>query len=578
MENQNIDPEICKKAELWLNSGIDEHSKSEIRQMMQNDIASLNEAFYKDLEFGTGGMRGIMGTGSNRMNIYTVGMASQGLANYVKANTKEVHPSAAIAYDCRNNSRLFAETTASVLSANGIKVYLFDALRPTPELSFAIRQLHCQCGIVITASHNPREYNGYKVYWQDGGQIVAPHDKGIISQVQAINTPDKINTDSRPELQESIGKEIDELYINEIKKLSLSPKEIQAHQDMPIVFTPLHGTAVKLVPESLKAFGFTNIIKVPEQDIPDGNFPTVKSPNPEETSAFEMALQKARETNAELIMGTDPDADRVGIIVRKKDGEYQMLNGNQTAAILYYYLLTRWQEKGKIKGREFTVKTIVTTELLAEIADDFNVKSYDTLTGFKYIAAKIRDLENLETFVVGGEESYGYLVGDFVRDKDAVISCAIIAEAAAWAKDQGKTLWDILMDIYAKFGIYKEELISIKKEGRAGEAAIKEMMEEFRNNPPDSINGVDIAMVNDFLKQKAVDKISDLRYDINLPKSNVLQYIMVDGTKISIRPSGTEPKIKFYVSVRDKPGDISEYDKKDKQLKDKIERILKKLL
>ncbi len=573
-----IDPDIQKKAELWLHSDIDEKSKLEIQRMMEFDKTALGEAFYKDLEFGTGGMRGIMGIGPNRMNIYTVGMASQGLANYVKKHSEETHPKAAIAYDCRNNSKLFAETTAAVLSANGLQVYLFDALRPTPELSFAIRHLGCQCGVVITASHNPKEYNGYKVYWKDGGQIIAPHDSGIINEVKAINSPDKIRKDSEPKLIDSIGQVIDEVYIRRISKLSLSPLSIQNHPDMPVVYTPIHGTGVKLVPEVLKAFGFENIIHVPEQDKTDGNFPTVKSPNPEETSAFELALEKARETNAELIMGTDPDADRVGIIVRKNSGEYQLLNGNQTATVLYHYVFTRLREEGMLKGDEFTVKTIVTTDLLSEIAENYGVKSYDTLTGFKYIAAKIKELEGIERFILGGEESYGYLVGDFVRDKDAVISCAMIAEAAAWAKDQGKTLWDILQDIYLKHGFFKEKLISVKKEGRSGAEAIQKMMDNFRDKAPDSINGIHVAMVNDFLKQKAIDKISDLRYDIHLPKSNVLQFIMVDGSKVSIRPSGTEPKIKFYVSVRDKAKNPGELSAVEATLDKRIDSILDTLI
>lgn len=578
MTKKQMSNGIKEKVNHWLNACIDKDSKAKIRDMMTNDPEELEEAFYKDLEFGTGGMRGIMGTGPNRMNIYTIGMATQGLANYVKSQTKLKHPKAAIAYDCRNNSPLFAETTANILSANGFKVHIFDAMRPVPELSFAIRHLGCHCGVVITASHNPKIYNGYKVFWDDGGQVTAPHDKGIIEEVQAIASPDNVNFNANAKLIHSIGEKIDKLYLDKLAGLSLSPEAVKENHDMPVVYTPLHGTGVNLVPRCLSAYGFTNIIHVPEQDKPDGNFPTVKSPNPEDASAFDMAMEKARDTHAELVMGTDPDADRVGIIVRKNDGDYQLLNGNQTAAILFHYILTRLKEKGKLPKNGFTVKTIVTSELLAEIADNFDVKSYDTLTGFKFIAAKIRELEGKEKFIVGGEESYGYLADDFVRDKDAVMSCALIAEAAAWAKSRNKTLFDILLDIYVKYGLYKEELISVKKEGKAGAEEIREMMEKLRNNSPDSINGVKVTMVNDFLKQQAVDKISDLRYDITLPKSDVLQFLLSDGTKVSIRPSGTEPKIKFYVSVRSKLSHHDEFKAKDTMLAERIDIILKTLV
>jgi phosphoglucomutase len=569
--------EVMQKVKLWLNADIDEASKAEIQHMMQSDENLLIESFYKELEFGTGGMRGIMGIGPNRMNKYTVAMATQGLANYLNKRKPFMDKKAAIAYDCRNNSSFFAHTAAEILSANGIKVYLFDALRPTPELSFAIRELKCDTGIVITASHNPKEYNGYKVYWEDGGQIIAPHDKGIIDEVRAINSPSDVAFETNSKLIHEIGDEIDKKYIAKIKTLSLSPNAIRKHADMPIVFTPIHGTSVKLGPETLRTFGFTNIINVPEQDISDGNFPTVKSPNPEEPEAFTLALKKAKATNAELVMGTDPDADRVGIIVRKKDGTYQLLNGNQTATILIYYLLTKWKEAGKITGNEYIVKTIVTTELLGEIADSFGVESFDTLTGFKYIADKIRELEGEKQFIVGGEESYGYLAGDFVRDKDAIISCALIAEAAAWAKEANKTLWDVLMDIYTEYSCFHEALISIKKEGKTGAEAIAKMMDDFRYNTPESFNGQQILMIHDFEKQQAVDKISDLRYSLTLPKSNVLQFILEDGSKISIRPSGTEPKIKFYFSVRTKMNNPADYPEKRKLLEKRIDSLIKAL-
>ncbi len=569
--------EVMQKVNLWLDANIDDASKAEIQRMIDSDENMLIESFYKDMEFGTGGMRGIMGIGPNRINKYTIGMATQGLANYLNKLKPFDNKKAAIAYDCRNNSAFFARTAAEILSANDIEVFLFDALRPTPELSFAIRELKCDTGIVITASHNPKEYNGYKVYWEDGGQIIAPHDKGIIDEVRKITSPAEISFKSNPEKIHEIGTKIDKKYIDRIKNLSLSPKAIKKHADMPIIFTPIHGTSLKLGPETLRAFGFTNIINIPEQDIPDGNFPTVISPNPEEPESFTMALKKARETNAELVMGTDPDGDRVGIIVRKSDGEYQLLNGNQTATILIYYLLTKWKAAGKIKGKEYIVKTIVTTELLGEIADSFDVESFDTLTGFKYIAAKIRELEGQKQFIGGGEESYGYLVGDFVRDKDAIISCAIIAEAAAWAKENNKTLWDVLMDIYTEYSCFHEHLISIKKEGKAGVEAIDKMMENFRYNTPESFNGKRILMIHDFEKQQAVDKISDLRYSLTLPKSNVLQFILEDGSKISIRPSGTEPKIKFYFSVRTKMNNPADYPEKRKHLEQQIEGLINAL-
>ncbi len=578
MKNNQLSENTVKKIDLWLDSEVDKESKDNIKDMIANDPEGAEEAFYKDLEFGTGGMRGIMGIGSNRMNVYTVGMATQGLANYVKSQIKMKHPKAAIAYDCRNNSTLFAKTTANVLSANGFEVFLFDKLRPTPELSFAIRHLECQCGVMITASHNPKEYNGYKVYWDDGGQIIYPHDKGIIEMVQAISSPDKVKSDADNKLIHTIGEEVDNAYMEKLSKLSLSPEAIKAQHDMPIVYTPLHGTGVILVPRYLEALGFTNVIHVPEQDMTDGDFPTVESPNPEESAAFDLAMKKAHETNADIVMGTDPDGDRVGVIVRKKDGSYQFLNGNQTASILYYYVLSNLKQSGKLPENGFTVKTIVTSELLAEISESFDINSYDTLTGFKFIAAKIRELEGKEIFIIGGEESYGYLAADFIRDKDAVMACGLIAETAAWAKSKGKTLYDILIEIYLKYGFFKEELVSIKKEGKAGEEEIRRMMEKLRDNSPDSIDGVKVTMVNDFLKQQAVDKISDLRYDITLPKSDVLQFLLSDGTKISIRPSGTEPKIKFYVSVRTTLNNTGELLLKEVELDNRIETILKTLI
>lgn len=579
MINKDLMQQINEKAQQWLNSTIiDQESKDQIRYMIKNDENELIESFYKDLEFGTGGLRGIMGIGTNRVNIYTIGMATQGLSNYLKqqfAGKKEIK--VAIAYDSRNNSRLFAEKTASVFSANGIKVYLFDKLRPVPELSFAIRNLGCQSGIVITASHNPKEYNGYKVYWEDGAQIISPHDKNIIAEVQKIKTIDEIRFDHDLTKVEEIGEKMDHEYIKQIKKLSLNSDVIKKQKDLKIVFTPIHGTAVDLVPKALRAFGFENISTVEEQNIADGNFPTVQSPNPEEPAALDLALIKAKEIDADIVMGTDPDGDRVGIAVKNLEGDFVLLNGNQAAALLIHYLITQWEEKGKLKGREYIVKTIVTSEILAEIAEKFGVQNYDVLTGFKYIANIIKQNERKKLFIGGGEESYGYLAGEFVRDKDAIISCALLCETAAFAKNNGKTLYEQLIDIYVEFGFYKEKLISIVKKGKAGEEEIKKMMDNFRNNPPQTVNKSNVMLIHDFLKQKTFDQISHLRYEITFPKSNVLQFILKDGSKISIRPSGTEPKIKFYFSVNEELERKEDFEKVNKQLDEKIDQIIKEL-
>ncbi|MEA3316556.1 MAG: phospho-sugar mutase [Bacteroidota bacterium] len=576
--SDNLITEVKAKAEKWLDSNIDKQSKEDINALLKGEEKELIESFYKDLEFGTGGMRGIMGIGSNRMNIYTIGMATQGLCNYLKkqfSDKKEI--SVAIAHDSRNNSRLFAETTANIFTANNIRVYLFDSLRPTPELSFAIRHFSCKSGIVITASHNPKEYNGYKVYWDDGAQIIAPHDKNIITEVQNIKSINDIKFDANKKLIKPIGEEIDKIYLKKIKSLSLSPKEIKNNSNLSIVYTPIHGTGVHLVPEILKDFGFTNVNTVEEQNVSNGNFPTVKSPNPEEKAALKLAIEKAQNINAEIVMATDPDGDRVGIAVKNRNNEFQILNGNQTGAILIYYLLTKWKENGKIKGKEYIVKTIVTSELLTDIAEKYNVESFNVLTGFKYIADIIKQNEGKKNFIGGGEESYGYLAGEFVRDKDAVMACALIAEVAAWAKENNKSLFDLLIDIYLEFGFYKESLISVVKKGKEGEEEIKAMMDKYRNNPPDSINGSDVVLVHDFLKQKTFDQISQLRYEINLPKSNVIQYILHDGSKITIRPSGTEPKIKFYFGVKDKLESKDLFEKTEEKLNAKIENIIKSL-
>ncbi|PLX06345.1 MAG: phosphoglucomutase [Marinilabiliales bacterium] len=568
---------IQEKAKYWLTDIFDAETRADVKNMIDNDQELLTESFYKDLEFGTGGLRGIMGTGTNRMNKYTVGIATQGLSNYLLENFKGEKIKCAIAYDCRNNSEYFAKITASVFSANGIEVYLFDSLRPTPELSFTIRHLNCHSGVVITASHNPKEYNGYKVYWQDGGQIISPHDKNIIDRVRSITDVADVKFDDDLKNVKYVGKDIDDIYTDKLTKVCLNPESIKA-ANLKIVFTPIHGSTVEILPMALRKAGFEDINIVEEQAVPDGNFPTVQSPNQEESAALAMAIEKAKSIGADIVMGTDPDGDRLGIVVRKKDDEYLLLNGNQTASILIYYLLEQWNKKGKLKGKEYIVKTIVTTELLTEIADYYNVKSYDVLTGFKYIADIIEKNYGKTTFIGGGEESYGFLAGEFVRDKDAVMSCLLIAEAASWAKLQNKTLDEILIDIYVKFGYYIEGLKSLTKKGKSGLEEIKSMMDKFRNQTPESINGQRVIMVHDFEKGKTFDKISDLRYDIMLQKSNVLQFDLIDGSKITVRHSGTEPKIKFYVSVHDKIDSIDEYKNKTIELQNNIDSIIEELI
>lgn len=575
MENNDILKKVRERASKWLEGAYDEDTKKEVKRLLAGEENELIEAFYKDLEFGTGGMRGIMGVGTNRMNIYTVGMSTQGLANYLlrEFSQRKDPIRVAIAHDSRNNSRLYAKTAAGIFAGNGIQVYLFDALRPTPELSFTIRHLKCQSGVVVTASHNPKEYNGYKVYWEDGAQVIEPHDTNIIQEVQKIRDISDVKFGGPQELITIIGEEVDEVYLGKVKGLSLDPGVIKRNHDLRIVYTPIHGSGVKLVPASLKKFGFTNIISVPEQDIPDGNFPTVHSPNPEEQSALTMALDRAKQVDGELVMATDPDADRLGIAVKDQKGNYILLNGNQTVTLLTWYLLMKWAERGKLKGREFIVKTIVTTELMTEIAEKYEVKHYDVLTGFKFIADIIRNNEGKMQYIGGGEESYGYLAGDFVRDKDSISACSLVAECAAWAKDKGKTLFDVLLDIYVEFGLYKEVQISLVKKGKSGAEEIDKMMEDFRTNPPDSIIGSTVMLVHDYLKHTTYDMISHLRHPIHLPKSNVLQFILQDGTKISIRPSGTEPKIKFYVGVKEKLGNRTDYDRVSKLLDERIHHI-----
>lgn len=570
--------QIRQRAQVWLGNSFDEATRKQVQLLLDGDPKELTEHFYRTLEFGTGGLRGIMGAGTNRMNKYTVGTATQGLANYLKKQftaIKEIK--VAIAYDCRNNSPYFAQIIADVFTANGIKVYLFESLRPTPQLSFAIRHYGCQSGVMVTASHNPKEYNGYKAYWDDGGQVTAPHDTNIIDEVNAIQSIDDVKFSGNPDKVHLIGEELDKIYLDKLASLSMSPDAIKRQKDMKIVYTPLHGTGVKLVPDFLHLLGFENIIHVPEQDVNDGDFPTLISPNPEESSALKMALDKAEATSADLVMATDPDADRVGIAVRNHGGALQLLNGNQTAAILTYYFLRKWKDAGKLTGKEYIVKTIVTTDLLFSIAKHFNVEHFNVLTGFKFIAEIIREHEGKKTFICGGEESYGFLVGDYVRDKDAVVTCGMVAETAAWAKEEGKSLYDLLLDIYIEFGFYQERLLSITKKGKDGVAEIQQMMKSYRENPPAKIDGSPVVTICDYLKQDQFDISTGKHTPIQLPKSDVLQFITQDGTIVSVRPSGTEPKIKFYFGMRGELKNKDAYASAEQGIAVKYERILSEL-
>ncbi len=558
----------------WLNSPIDDTDKAAIRQLITDgNETELTDSFYKELEFGTGGLRGIMGIGPNRMNKYTIGMATQGLANYLKATFSGEEIRVAIAHDSRNNSDFFAKTTAAVFSGNGIKVFLFDALRPTPELSFAIRHLKCHSGVVITASHNPKEYNGYKAYWSDGSQIIAPHDTNIIHEVRKITDVSQVKLTANPDLIESISTDVDKAYLEAVAEQVLSPEAIRNQQDLSIVFSPIHGTGVTMVPPILEKIGFNNVHVVEEQAQPDGNFPTVVYPNPEEEEAMSIALNKAKEMSADLVMATDPDADRVGIAVKNTKGEFQLLNGNQTGVLIIYYLCKKWKENQKLDGNQFVVKTIVTTELIKAIADSFAIDCYDTLTGFKFIAGLIRELEGQKTFIGGGEESYGYLIGDKVRDKDAVASCAIIAEMAAWAKDNQKTLYEVLLDIYQEYGLYQESLTSITKKGKEGADQIKAMMSDFRQTPPRELGGSPVKTLIDYQNGESKDLQTEEVSAINFPSSNVLQFITEDGTKVSVRPSGTEPKIKFYFGVKKAFDSSSDIDSQLGLLQAKVDKI-----
>ena len=571
----NVKPEIIEKAKSWLSDNYDAETRKQVQNLIDNDPNELTESFYRILEFGTGGLRGIMGVGTNRMNIYTVAMATQGLANYIKMMYADMkQPQVAIAYDCRNNSKDFAQIAAEVLSANGIKVFLFSALRPTPELSFAIRELKCQSGIVVTASHNPKEYNGYKVYWEDGGQIVSPHDKNIIAEVQKITDISMVKRKKNTKLIEMLDDSFDEIYLNKVMGLSLSPKLIKKHKNLSFVYTPIHGTGGQVMPKLFAKAGFKNFYPVEEQMVTDGNFPTVVSPNPEEPAAMSMAIEKAKAMNADVVLATDPDADRVGVAVKDDNGNFILLNGNQTASILTYYILTRWEELGKLTGKEFIVKTIVTSDLLLKIADKFNVKTYDVLTGFKYIADKILNKPE-EQFICGGEESYGFLVGDFVRDKDAIITCFMLAEATAWAAEQDKTLYQILKDIYKEFGVYKEKLVSLTKKGISGNEEIKRMMLEFRQNPPKTLLGSRISEIRDYKLGISKDVAFGVDTIINLPKSDVLQFFTEDGIKVSVRPSGTEPQIKFFFSMNEHLEKIEELSGVEQELKENLDELAK---
>ncbi len=577
MSQDQLLKDVTAKAEQWLSTSYDENTRNEVKRLLENeDKTDLIEAFYKDLEFGTGGLRGIMGVGSNRMNIYTVGAATQGLANYLKREFAGLDQiSVVIGHDCRNNSRLFAESAANIFTANGIKAYLFDAMRPTPEISFAIRELGCQSGIILTASHNPKEYNGYKAYWNDGAQIIAPHDTNIIDEVNLIKSVDEIKFEGNDALLEIIGEDMDNKFLEAIKGLCINPDVIERNKDLKIVYTPIHGTGVKLIPDSLAKWGFTNIIHVEEQDVPSGDFPTVASPNPEEPAALAMAVAKAKEVDADLVMASDPDADRLGIAVKNDKGEWILVNGNQIVMILLNYIMEQYKATGRLKGNEFIVKTIVTTELVKTIAERNNIEMFDCFTGFKWIAAVIRENEGKKVYIGGGEESYGFLAEDFCRDKDAVSACSLMAEIAAWAKDNGKTVYEMIQDIYLTYGYGKEKGISVVKKGKSGAEEIQAMMHNFRNNPPMEIAGSKVVLSKDFSSLKARDFVAGTESDLDMPAtSNVLQYFTEDGTKVSVRPSGTEPKIKFYVEVRGEIKERSEYEAVEAAADEKVKDVL----
>ncbi|MGV8878957.1 MAG: phospho-sugar mutase [Sphingobacteriaceae bacterium] len=575
---QELENAVLQKINHWLDGSYDEATKQQIRQMLDaKAYTELTDSFYRDLEFGTGGLRGIMGPGSNRINKYTIGVATQGLCNYLKNTYPDEKIKVAIAHDSRNNSDLFAGIVADVFSANDIYVYYFKALRPTPELSFAIRHLKCRSGVMLTASHNPKEYNGYKAYGTDGGQFTSPADTQVMDEVGKIKDINDVKFKRNEDNIELIGENIDELYLAGIFNLSVSREAIKRQHDLKIVFSPIHGTGITLVPKALEKFGFTNVHLVEEQSTPDGNFPTVVYPNPEEKEALTLAMAKAESIDADLVMATDPDADRVGIAVKNLEGKFVLLNGNQTGSLLINYLLTAWEREGKLTGKEYIVKTIVTTNLIDKIADAKNVTCYNTLTGFKYIGELMTSLEGKETFIVGGEESYGYLVGDLVRDKDAVVSCAFIAEMTAFYKDEGSSLYEALLKMYVQYGLFKEKLVSLTKKGKTGAEEIKAMMEKFRINPPLTLGGSKVALLKDYERGNETDLLTGKSKKLDFPVSDVLQFITEDGCIISARPSGTEPKIKFYCSVNGPLKDIDSYEAVDTQLNDKIDAIMRDL-
>ncbi|CAK7029777.1 MAG: Phosphoglucomutase [Bacteroides rodentium] len=578
MENQELIKQVTEKAEKWLTPAYDAETQAEVKRMLENpDKTELIDSFYKDLEFGTGGLRGIMGAGTNRMNIYTVGAATQGLSNYLNkcfAGKKDI--SVVVGHDCRNNSDKFAKISADIFSANGIKVYLFDDLRPTPEVSFAIRHFGCQSGINITASHNPREYNGYKAYWDDGAQVLAPHDTAIIDEVNKV-TVDDIKFNGNKDLIQIIGKEVDKVYLDMVHSISIDPEVIRRQKDLSIVYTPLHGAGRVLIPDSLKEWGFENINCVPEQMVKDGNFPTVVSPNPENAEALSMAIALAKKIDADIVMASDPDADRVGMACKDDKGEWVLINGNQTCLIFLYYIIKNRIAMGKMQPNDFIVKTIVTTELIKAVADKNKIEMRDCYTGFKWIAREIRLSEGKQQYIGGGEESYGFLAEDFVRDKDAVSACSLLAEICAWAKDQGKTLYDVLMEIYVEYGFSKETTVNVVKPGKSGAEEIKAMMDNFRANPPKEIGGSAVSLIKDYKTLELTDAQGNVS-KLDMPEtSNVLQYFTVDGTKISVRPSGTEPKIKFYIEVKGEMGCPKCYASADAEAEKKVEAVRKSL-
>jgi len=569
-----MDAAIETKVNEWLSGNYDQATKDEILRLQKDSPDELAEGFYRSLEFGTGGIRGLMGAGPNRMNKYTIGVATQGFANYLNKTFPGAEIKMAIAHDCRNNSRFFAETTANVFAANGIKVFLFDALRPTPELSFAIRLLGCNGGVVCTASHNPKEYNGYKAYWNDGGQLVPPHDKNVIREVEAVASVDEVKWSGGEANITIIGKEVDAEYIKMVKSLSVYPEVIAKQHDLKIVYTSIHGSGIMLVPQVLETFGFTNVTIVDEQAKPDGNFSTVVYPNPEEAEAMSIGLKKAKEIDADILLGTDPDADRVGIAIKNNKGEWVLMNGNQTAVLAFTYMMEARKAKGLAQANDMVVKTIVTTDMINEVAKQNNVACYDVLTGFKWIAELIKEKEGKENYVIGGEESFGMMIGDQVRDKDAVSAVAFLSEMAAYEKNNDKLLYDKLIELYIQYGFYLEHLISITKKGMRGQEEIAEMMQSYRNNPPSIINGVKVLQLLDYQLQVGKNIQTGETWDITLPKSNVLQFLLEDGTKISARPSGTEPKIKFYFSVNTKLANKEEYDATHASLMERIKGII----